>query len=448
MKYLKLYEELNQQSNLKNRIRLNQLGLMTESLTVLSVSINWELADDFANARNKDTWRPTSPIFIVHYYYDWPASTEHEITQVNIDQVWSDWREWLGQEGDSDEIFDHLIEEAQAGRYDLLHLRNEGQFYDPYTKELIGTGSMQNPKLNESADTQKLASSVEEAAEKLSKWKRLDRLGLAERFPIVQIETQSKSTDPDLGFPAYIDSAKFREFKEFVKTFGVVHTNSYAGRSSKNQTVSAHLWEMPQWSMWAFSKLPELAKSEFAPIRSYDSFSHSRVFNMAWQSWYEAAVEHENLNEAQDFHKMLKLFKLGLMDADQFDIHKVSIVAYCPLTEPKSVRAKVLPKIRAMYEELKPKAAELGVQFVDFEEYRMNASETPNQTQFYCIGPMESIQIVVSEIKKAFNRILPKTSDFRSVIAGADDDSASHYKLGKSTGVFREYVEWLTNQSI
>jgi hypothetical protein len=304
MKYLKLYEDLHTQSTTKKKLRLNQLGL-ADGLKVLSVTIHWDSLDDFLAAKNKEHWVSRGYAFFTFYDYEnWPGSDDNVAWQESLDDHWSDWKEWFGQEGDSDEIFDHLIGAAREGNYDLLHLRGEGQFYDPYTREMVGTGSMTNPKLNESkfaskalaSNSSTLAASVEEAIDKFTKWRRLAELGLAERFTIVQVETQNDVTDPDLGMPAYTDPVKFREFKKFVKQLGVVHTNSYAGRSKTDETISAHLWEMPIWSMLAFSKLPELRNSGFAPINSYKTPS-----DRVWNPWYSAIADWERVNEWNRF---------------------------------------------------------------------------------------------------------------------------------------------------
>jgi len=288
LKYLKLYEDLHQPSNVKKKFRLVQLGLSDSGLKVLSVAIHWESLDDFADTKHKDHYVAKGPLFTLYDYDNWPVSDSHDGWRESIDDIWADWKEWFGQEGDSDEIFDHLIGEALAGRWDLLHLREEGQFYDPYTRELVGTGSMQNPKLNESVHHDNLSTSLEDAVERFSKWNRLYQLGLAERCTIVQIETQSDGTDSDLGWPAHVDPVKFREFKQFVRQFGVVHRNSYAGRSKDDQTISAHLWEMPMWAMIAFSKLPELAKAGFSPIKSYKDPS-----DRIWDPWYSAITHRD-----------------------------------------------------------------------------------------------------------------------------------------------------------
>jgi hypothetical protein len=200
---------------------------------------------------------------------------------------------------------------------------------------------------------------------------------------------------------------------------------------------------MPQWSMWAFSKLPELAKSGFAPIKSYKD-PNDRI----WNSWYSAIAGTERVNESNSFTQKLRLFKLGLMTADQFDVHKVSVVADCPPTESTWVRSRVISKIQEMYVDLKPRAAELGVQLIDFEKYSLDSLGYPTQAQFYCIGPIESIEIIVAEIKKAFNQIIPKNSKFRSIIFGADAKSMSHSKLEPTTEVFKKYAKWLSDRFI
>lgn len=400
MKYLKLYEDLHQPSNSKKKLRLVQLGLSEEGLKVLCVTVHWESLEDFADSKHKDHYVARDPLFTVRAYHNWPVSDESIVWQDSIDDIWSDWKEWFGQEGDSDEIFDHLIDEAKRGGYDLLHLRNEGQFYDPYTREMVGTGSMQKPKLNESANTDLLIPSTEEAIEKFSNWKRLAHLGLAERMALVQIETQSDWMDPNLGFTAHIDTVKFREFKEFLKRLGVVHTNSYAGRSKEDETISAHLWEMPQWSMWAFSKLPELAKSGFAPIKSY-----KEPTDRIWNSWYSAITSTERVDESNSIYQKLRLFKLGLMDPTEFNINKMSVVVDGPISQLRKGRLTYLTVLKGMYKEIKERAKELGVYLSAFFAHSMRHTDPINHVQFMCMGPVESLNILEPEINAKLSEL-------------------------------------------
>ena len=400
MKYLKLYEDLHQPSNAKKKFRLVQLGLSESGLKVLSVTVHWESLDDFADTKYKDHYVAKGPIFTLYDYDNWPVSDSHDGWQESIDDIWSDWKEWFGQEGDSDEIFDHLIREARNGRWDLLHLRNEGQFYDPYTREMVGTGSIQNPKLNESLDQDEYATSVEDAIEKFSKWNRLDRLGLAGRIKLAQIETQSEGTDPDLGFPAHIDSAKFREFKKFVKRFGVVHTNSYAGRSKDDRTINAHLWEMPYTSAQAFSNLPELEDSEFGTVKIY-----KEPADRIWYPWLREITDEGRVNESTSINQKLRLFRLGLMDPTRFEIGLINATVRGAKAADFQIGSSMARAHEKIYQEIKVRARELGAYLSSLSKYNHFNPEPVNYINFTCVGPVESLAILVPEIKAKLSEL-------------------------------------------
>ena len=440
MKYLKLYEDMNQPSTTKKKLRLAELGL-ADGLKVLSVTIHWDSLDDFLEAKNKEHWVSRGYAFFTFYDYEnWPASEKNLAWQESLDDHWSDWKEWFGQEGDSDEIFDHLIGAAREGSYDLLHLRGEGQFYDPYTRELVGTGSMANPKLNESEfgskafanNSRTLAATVEEAIDKFTKWARLADLGLADRFTIVQIETQSDGEDPDLGFPAWIDPVKFREFKKFVKQFGVVHTNSYSGRSKADTTISAHLWEMPIWSMMAFSKLPELRNSDFSPIKSYKDPS-----DRIWNPWYTAITGRDLVNESNNFAQKLRLLKLGLVDPTEFEINKMSVVIDGPISKLRRGRLTYKTVLKRIYGELKERAKELGVYLTMFYEYSLRYNDPINHVQFYCVGPVESLDLLEPEINAKLEELNQNGEININVTNRAMYTGATH-----PTSIFDNWVKW------
>jgi hypothetical protein len=432
LKYLKLYEDLHQPSNAKKKFRLVQLGLSESGLKVLSVTIHWESLDDFADTKHKDHYVAQGPLFTLYDYDNWPVSNSHDGWQESIDDIWSDWKEWFGQEGDSDEIFDHLIREASAGRWDLLHLREEGQFYDPYTRELVGTGSMQNPKLNESLDQDEYATSVEDAIEKFSKWNRLDRLGLAGRIKLAQIETQSEGTDPDLGFPAHIDSAKFREFKKFVKRFGVVHTNSYAGRSKDDRPINAHLWEMPYTSAQAFSNLPELEDSEFGTVKIY-----KEPADRIWYPWLREITDEGRVNESTSINHKLRLFKLGLMDPTDFEINTMSVVVDGPISQLRKGRLKYVTVIKGMYNEIKERAKELGVYLTVFAPYSLRYIDPVNHVQFSCHGPVESLDILEPEITAMLSEL-----NLNNEINVNITNRSLYTGPGQTTQVFDNWAEW------
>lgn len=433
MKYLKLYEDLQQPSNAKKKFRLVQLGLSESGLKVLSVTVHWEIVPaDFADTEYKDHYVAQGPLFTLYDYDNWPVSDSNDGWQESIVDIWSDWKEWFGQEGDSDEIFDHLIREASAGRWDLLHLRNEGQFYDPYTRELVGTGSMQNPKLNESVDQDEYATSVEDAIEKFSKWNRLDRLGLAGRIKLAQIETQSEGTDPDLGFPAHIDSAKFREFKKFVKRFGVVHTNSYAGRSKDDRTINAHLWLMPYKSAQAFSNLPELKDSDFGTVKIYEDPA-----DRIWYPWLREITDEGRVNESTSINQKLRLFRLGLMDPTKFEINILSVAVDGPISQLRKGRLKYVTVIKGMYNEIKERAKELGVYLTAFAPYSLRYIDPVNHVQFSCHGPVESLDILEPEI----NAMLSELNRNNEINVNITNRSL-YTGPGQSTQVFDNWAEW------
>jgi len=441
LKYLKLYEDLHQPSTAKKKLRLVQLGLADSGLRVLSVAIHWESLDDFADTKHKDHYVAQGPLFTLYDYDNWPVSDNHDGWQESINDIWSDWKEWFGQEGDSDEIFDHLIREASAGKYDLLHLREEGQFYDPYTRELVGTGSMQKPKLNESVEHATQATSIEDAIEKFNRWKRLDRLGLTGRINLVQIETQSEPTDPDLGFPAHTNDAKFREFKKFVKRFGAIQSNSYAGRSiqskpyagksTDDQTISSRLWHMPEWSAQVFSNLPELAMSGISPIKAYPYQA-----DQIWYPWLREVIDEEPINESTSINQKLRLFRLGLMDPTGFEINALSVAIDGPISQLRKGRLKYLTVLKGMYNEIKERAKELGVYLTMFMPYSLHYVDPVNQVQFSCRGPVESLAILEPEIKAKLSE-LNRNNEINIKV-----ELIYKNRRQQPTTVFSNWVEW------
>lgn len=146
MKALKFNQYLVESSTdhpILKQVRLAQLGLTDESVDILSANLNWESVEESRRGHRSFGSR----FFEMCIVHDW--LTDEMKSSCWDDSMWdvfSDWEDWINKEGDSDEIFEYLIEDAKERGYPILYLANEGQFYDVYTKALIATGSLKNPK--------------------------------------------------------------------------------------------------------------------------------------------------------------------------------------------------------------------------------------------------------------------------------------------------------------
>jgi hypothetical protein len=133
---------------MRSRLRLHGLGMSTEPLQIISIAVNWEATGE------------SEPVFTYRDYYEWPESLEYDRWTEHLDHFEGQIRDWLGAEGQgmadwevfrqwprfSDQVLPMLLEWLRREEWEILHLAHEGQFYDIKTGELLGEGTVANPK--------------------------------------------------------------------------------------------------------------------------------------------------------------------------------------------------------------------------------------------------------------------------------------------------------------
>jgi hypothetical protein len=134
--------------SLRSKLRLHQLGMASENLSIISIAVNW------------DAERESEPVFTYRDYYEWPGSLEYDRWSEHLDHFEGQIRDWMGAEAQglsdrevfrqwprfSERVLPMLLKWLRREDWAILHLSHEGQFYDIKTGELIGEGTVTNPK--------------------------------------------------------------------------------------------------------------------------------------------------------------------------------------------------------------------------------------------------------------------------------------------------------------